>query len=364
MRILLLAKHLNTGGVTSYLLTLARGLKEKGCDVLMATSGGEREEDFKVMGCRTIQLDIDTKSEFNPRIYVALGVLKKMVQTEKIDIIHSHTRVTQIMGEILSSQMKCVHVSTCHGYFKPNVGRTLFPAWGKKTIAISKEVKNHLMNDFHQPEKQIELIPSGVDIVQFEPIDASQKENVREKYRLGDESIIGIIARLSDVKGIDILIKAMSRIHKIDPKVKLLIVGEGKEERFLKSLVNDLQLKSCIQFLPIVNRTNEILSVLDIFVMPSRQEGLGLSIMEAQASGLPVVASNVGGIPTLIEHDVTGILVVKESPEALADALLDLLKDTDKRNRLGQAGRAFIVQHYSSPKMIDKTYQLYQSLLN
>lgn len=364
MRILLLAKHLNTGGVTSYLLTLAKGLKEKGCDILIATSGGEREEDFSKTGCRTIKLDIDTKSEINPKIYWAIGVLKKMIQSEKIDMIHSHTRVTQIMGEILSCQIKCVHISTCHGYFKPNLGRALFPAWGKKTIAISKEVRDHLINDFHLPEKQIELIPSGVDIAQFEPIDAGQKRNVREKYGLGDELIIGIIARLSDVKGIDILIKAMSEVHKIDPKARLLIVGEGKEERFLKSLVNELQLESRVQFLPIVNRTNEILSVLDIFVMPSRQEGLGLSIMEAQASGLPVVASHVGGIPTLIEHNVTGLLVPKESPTALADALVDLLESQDKRDRLGRAGRAFIVQHYSSPQMIEKTYQLYRSLLH
>lgn len=363
MRILFLAKHLNTGGVTSYLLTLAKGLKEKHCDVLMATSGGVREEDFKKMGCRTIQIDIDTKSEINPKIYWALGALKKMIQLEKIDIIHSHTRVTQMMGEMLSRQIKCVHVSTCHGYFKPNLGRTLFPCWGKKTIAISKEVKNHLMNDFHRLENQIELIPSGVDIAQFEP-DGSQKKDLREKYHLGDELIIGIIARLSDVKGIDILIQAMSKVHKAYPKVKLLIVGEGQEEQLLKSLVNELHLEVCIQFLPIVNRTNEILSLLDIFVMPSRQEGLGLSIMEAQASGLPVIASNVGGIPTLIEHNVTGILVSKESPEELADALIDLLKSQDKRHRLGQAGRAFIIQHYSSPKMIEKTYQFYQSLLN
>lgn len=363
MKILFLNTHLNTGGITSYLLTLSSGLRKKGYDVFIVSSGGDREDDFKRLGCETFQLNIRTKSELSPKIYSALGVIRKLINEKNIDIIHSHTRITQVMGEILSHQTKKIHVTTCHGYFRPNLGRRIFPCWGKKTIAISKEVKDHLTKDFNRSENQIQIVTSGVDVGRFSKISGQEIKQFREKYNLKDEVVIGIVARLSDVKGIDILISAMKAVIKTFPSAKLFIVGEGKEEANLKQMVRDLSLNDCIQFLPIVNQTSEILSLFDIFAMPSRQEGLGLSIMEAQASGVPVVASNVGGIPTLIQHNVTGILVPKENPEMLAEALIELIKDKDKRLRLGEAGRRFIAENYSSERMVQETIQFYQSVL-
>ncbi len=361
MRILFLNTHLNTGGITSYLLTLSKGLRKSGHDVVLATSGGNCQTMFQQLGCTTIELNIRTKSELSPKIYFSLNKLKQLIIDSKIDVIHSHTRITQVMGEILSRQTGRPHVTTCHGYFRPNLGRKLFPGWGKRTIAISKEVKEHLINDFHRRESDVELIPSGVDVSAFRCV--ADKSELRKKFGLGHEVVIGIIARLSDVKGIDVLINAMSDVLKMRSDVKLLIVGEGKEEAHLKQLTQTLNLSASVKFLPIVNNTSEILSMLDIFAMPSRQEGLGLSIMEAQASSLPVVASDVGGIPTLIQHHVTGILVPKEDPRALAHALIELVTDKDKRLKLGSAAREFVVKNYSSERMVDATIHFYQSVM-
>ena len=102
-----------------------------------------------------------------------------------------------------------------------------------------------------------------------------------------------------------------------------------------------------------------MLALFDVFVMPSRQEGLGLSIMEAQAAGVPVVASRVGGIPTLIEDGKTGLLVEPENKDALSEAIIRLLNDKPLRESIGIAGRVFIENNYSLDKMTEETLTVY-----
>lgn len=102
--------------------------------------------------------------------------------------------------------------------------------------------------------------------------------------------------------------------------------------------------------------------ILDIFVMPSRQEGLGLSVMEAQAQGLPVVASKVGGIPSLIEDGTTGILVPPENVDALAEALMYLIENPDQAKQIGQRAKIFAKENFSVGRMIDQTYAVFKKV--
>jgi len=115
-------------------------------------------------------------------------------------------------------------------------------------------------------------------------------------------------------------------------------------------------------FAPIINKTPTILPVFDVCVVPSRQEGLGLSVMEAQSSGIAVVASNVGGIPTLIQDGKTGLLVEPENKEKLAEAVIKLLINKKRAKQMGLEARSFIQANFSVDKMIDKTLTVYQHL--
>ena len=189
-----------------------------------------------------------------------------------------------------------------------------------------------------------------------------QKKELRAKFNVSDNFVIGMVARLSDVKGQDILVEAMSRIIEKIPHVKLLLIGEGKLEGLLKKMVADLQLEKYVQFYPIVNKTSEVLPVLDVFVNPSRQEGLGISVMEAQASGLPVVASNVGGIPSLIEDGKTGVLVESENPELLAKAIIKISEDKEKLAEIGSAAQSKANKEYSFEEMVSKTVMIYEGM--
>ncbi len=173
---------------------------------------------------------------------------------------------------------------------------------------------------------------------------------------------MGIIARLSEVKGQDILIKAMKIVHEQITDAKLIIAGEGRTEPLLRKMVKESKLERNILFYPLTNKTAEILPLLDIFVMPSRQEGLGISIMEAQATGVPVIASRVGGIPSLIQDGKTGFLVEPENFAALAQTILTALRDQDRLAQVASAGREFIRNNYSADTMVEKTLTLYKSI--
>jgi glycosyltransferase involved in cell wall biosynthesis len=362
MTILFLTTHLNTGGITSYLFSLSKGLIMLGCRVVVVSSGGNMENDFKTVGAKVINVSIQTKSDVSLKIYFALPKILRIMKEEKIDIIHAQTRITQVLARMLSRLTKKPALSTCHGYFKKRLFRRLFPCWGSKTIAISTQVREHLIKDFGLDENKVVLIENGIDLKQFKVADEAERKMVRQKFKLGDELLIGIIARLSEVKGQDILIQAFKKVVEQIPNAKLIIVGEGKTDAELRNLTLLLHVNKQVLFYPIVNQTSETLSLFDLFVMPSRQEGLGLSIIEAQAAGLPVVASRVGGIPTLIEDGQTGVLVDPENIKMLADAMIALLSDKNKRQTIGYNARRFVETRFSLERMAEQTLNLYKSL--
>jgi glycosyltransferase involved in cell wall biosynthesis len=363
MNILFLSTHLNTGGITSYLLTLAAGLVRRGHQVHVATSGGDMEKEFLSAGARLVTLNIRAKSELDPKIYLALKPLKRYIREHHIDLIHAQTRVTQLMGAMLKRLTGKAYLSTCHGFFKTRLSRKVLPCWGDAVIAISPAVEAHLTDDFGVTRARVVYIPSGVDLEKFAGVDDVSRARCRARFNLGDAPVVGMIARFSDVKGQDILIKAMKTIIAHIPDARLLLIGEGKTEQALRGLVEDLGLAERVHFFAVVNNALEMLSLFDVAAMPSRQEGLGLSIMEAQAAGVPVVAARVGGIPSLIEDGRTGILVAPEDSEALAGAVVRILRDKKLLKDIGLAGRAFIRKTYPAQRMVDQTAALYERLV-
>jgi len=361
MNILFIANHLNVGGISSYLFTLGQGLKEKGHNVYLASSGGQLVEKFNASGIKHIRVCLKTKSEISPKIIFSFFKLRKVMKVNNIDLIHSNSRTTQVLGGLLSRFGDIPHIFTCHGFFKPKLSRKIFPCWGKRVIAISQEVKEHLISDFKLNEKRISVINNGIDVKNFG--DFSQKDNVRRDLRIGVEPVVGIIARLSDVKGHIYLIRSMHKVINSFASAKLLIIGEGKMMEALVKEVDDLGIKNNVLFIPQARGTKEALSAMDVFVMPSLQEGLGLALMEAMAQGLAVVGSKVGGIKTLIQDKINGLLVNPADVNGLAGAIIALLQDSLLRRNLGINARKFITENFSKEDMIEKTECVYNKCL-
>lgn len=364
MNILFLTTHSNTGGITSYILTLGSALVKSGHKVWVASSGGDCVSQMEESGIRHIKVNIRTKSEVHPKLWLSLPLLNDLLRKERIEIIHAQTRVTQVLGALLSRLTGVKMITTCHGFFRPRWFRRTFPCWGAAVVAISKPVAQHLSVDFGVPERRIHLIPNGIDLDRFVRVREQQRRSVRQKMEIGDTPLIGIIARLSDVKGISILIQAMPILLKEASSAVLMIVGQGPEEANLRKMTQDLSLTAHVRFKATINQTQELLGAFDVFVMPSLMEGLGLSVMEAQACGIPVVASRVGGLVDLIEDGKSGYLVPVNDPAALAGRILEVLRRPDQAKMMADQARSNIENHFSSRKMLQETLRVYNICQN
>lgn len=359
MNILYLTNHLNIGGITSYVLSLATGLKKRGHNIYVASSGGQLLQRFIDEGISYIPIPIKTKQEISPQILVSMLKLKDAVQSYHIDIIHSNSRTTQVLGFLLGKKTNISHISTCHGFFKKRPLRRLFPCWGKKAIAISESVKEHLVGDFKVEAKNIAVIHNGIDVSRYAIHNTQYAIQRRKDLGLGKGPVVGIVARLSDVKGHIYLIEAMKAVLEKFPEAQLLIVGEGKIKEALIKFTERLGIKKSVFFIPSVQETTDVLSVMDIFVLPSLKEGLGLALMEAMASGLAVVGSKVGGIRALIQDNFSGLLTKPQDIVSLSQAILQLLGDAKKREYLGHNARDFISRDFSGAEMVMRTERLY-----
>ncbi|MDD3275002.1 MAG: glycosyltransferase family 4 protein [Candidatus Omnitrophica bacterium] len=358
MRILFIANHLNVGGISSYLLTLSGGLIKRGHRIYLASGGGELEDEFRREGVSLFRVPLKTKNEVSPAVFFSFLKLKRIIRELNIDLIHSQSRTTQVLGELLGRFSGKPHIFTCHGFFRPRLFRRIFGCWGRKVIAVSPQVQEHLVSVFRLDPGRIALIPNGIDLERFG--DFSLRQKMRREMGLEDNLLIGIVARLSDVKGHLYLIRAMPEVLAGFPGARLLIAGEGKMRPLLDREIDALALGGKVIFIPRVKPSGDLLAAIDVFAMPSLQEGLGLALMEAMAQGLAVVGSSVGGIKMLIQDKVNGLLVAPADVPGLARAIVELLGDEDLRSSLGKRAREFITANFSKEKMAADTELVYR----
>jgi glycosyltransferase involved in cell wall biosynthesis len=170
--------------------------------------------------------------------------------------------------------------------------------------------------------------------------------------------VIGCIARLDAIKGIDVLLRALPSL----PGVTTVIVGSGEEQRSLLALAAELGVAERVIFIGWSDRPRDHLGAFDLFVLPSRFEALPMSIIEAMFAGLPVVATDVGGVREAVVPGVTGSLVEPENPEALAGAISVLLADPQRRRQLGQAGRERALRRFGADQMASQFAMLYERI--
>ncbi|MDD5565889.1 MAG: glycosyltransferase family 4 protein [Candidatus Omnitrophica bacterium] len=364
MNILYLTTHVNVGGITSYLRFLSAGMVQKGHTVCLASSTGTLVPEFQRQGVRFVPVPIKTKSIASPKVLMSACMLYSYLKKNRIDIIHANTRVTQVLACILSRLCGVPYLSTCHGFFKARFLRRRIPCWGFRVIAISESVRQHLIEDLKVEPQLIRLVYSGIDTEVFSAQRGIASSVAKQALGLGEGPVIGIIARLSDVKGHLYLIQAMKDVVQEFPRAQLLIVGEGRMKKELVALTRSLGLLGRVVFLPHTEDVAATLSLLDVFVMPSLKEGLGLGLMEAMAAGVAVVGSAVGGIKDLIQDGHNGLLVEPANPGKLAEAICGLLKDEGRRRRMGANACDLIRQRFSVNKMVDQTEGVYTECLN
>jgi len=227
-------------------------------------------------------------------------------------------------------------------------------------VAISQGVKKVLVES-GLPSSKIKVIPSGIDFTPYQ--EASSSDYLRREFSFAaDDYLVGMIAHLADHKGHKYLIRAAKILREKAPKIKIIIVGEGPMRIELTKEVLDSGVEDIVFFLGFREDIPRLLSSLDLFVLSSYLEGLGSIILDAMACRLPVVATRVGGIPEVVSHGQTGLLVPARSPSALAKAVLKLYNDRQLASRLGQQGYEVVHRKFSAESMAGKMIRLYEKL--
>lgn len=366
MNILQITSHLNVGGVTSHVLGLSKALAARGHRMIVASGGGRLEELLGRLGVEHWPSPLATSADFSPQVFGAAKALVERARTEHLDAVHAHTRVGQVVADRLGRDLGVPMVATWHGFFRPNLGRRLWPCTGDMTIAISEPVRQHLMLDFHVPEERVRLVVHGIDPSPFEsPADPTAPQRLADALRLPpDAAVAGTVARLVPAKGIDLLIRALPAIRQQVPSAHLLLVGDGEARAELEALARSLGVADAVRITGVLPETSSALALMRTFVfMPAHQEGFGLSLLEAMAAARPIVAVRRGkGSVWVLEQGAAGQLVEPDDPAALARAVTHYLQDGDAAAHAGAEARKLVKARFSLERMAGEVEAIYEEL--
>lgn len=358
MRILQILPELNVGGVETGVLDLAKELVKNNHHSVVISNGGSLVPKLILAGSRHYRLPVHKKSLFT--ILRMINKVANVIEKEKIEVVHARSRVPAWIAYFATRSKGVNFVTTAHGYYNNHFFSRVM-GWGKKVIVPSRVIGRHMIDDFKVQSQKIVLIPRGVDLdkFNFNPPNFSQKSGV---------GAIGLIGRITPGKGHLDFIKAVARVVREIPQLKVSIVGDvavGKEKYKDKMnlLVKRLGLTRYVHFLSWQKDIPKVLSQLNILVVPSTiPEAFGRVIIEAQASGVPVIAANVGGIADIIEDKQNGILISPQDPHRMAEAIINLLKNKEFAFSLAKKARERVEREFSLTLMFRKTLELYRKV--
>jgi glycosyltransferase involved in cell wall biosynthesis len=301
---------------------------------------------------------IPCKGQIDPTVIA--GIRELSTQTHA-DIIHAHGYKADIYSYFALRGSHLPLVSTCHTWYDNNRLVTLYGKADRlvlrnyaAVVAVSDEVKQRLLKAGVR-EDNIHLVRNGIDLRPFDNASPSLP-NATVK---GHPPIVGLIGRLSVEKGVDIFLHAAAHVLVELPSTKFVVVGEGPDRDKLESLIDQLKLRQNVSMLGRRDDMPSVYASLDIMVSASRQEGLPMAILEGMASSRPIIATPVGDVPVMIRDGQTGVLVPPENARLLASAIVALLQNPARRERLGAAARKLIEDEFSAERMTADYLRVY-----
>lgn len=372
--------RMTRGGAQENTLATVQGLSKRGYQVTLLTGpsfGNEGEILSQALeeGLEVVILPELVREVSFWKDLIAYQKLRSWLAQRHYAIIHTHTSKAGFLGRVSAyfSSPSSILIHTPHGhvfhsYFKPLkeklflVLERLTARWTDCLIALTERCRReHLELKVGIPEQWV-TIPSGVEEKFFQDI-GSREELLNSLGISPERKIIGFIGRLAPVKGAAYLIEALPEIFQEIPEAHCLIVGEGEEKLRLEKRVEEWELKHRVTFAGHQKNPAPYLSAFDVLVVPSLNEGMGRVIVEGGLLCKPVVGTNIGGIPDLIEPQETGLLVEPKNPSQIAKAVMQLLQDPLRCKRLGMTLRAKVLNGFTADQMLDKIDSLYQKLL-
>lgn len=288
----------------------------------------------------------------------------RLIRKEHVDLIQAHEFDANVHGMVVAAIAGIPMVATVHGkiYFWEKARRRIAYRLVSKfaqVVAVSEDLKRFLAEEVGLAESRVRVIYNGVG--ESSVVDARDVAQCKKDLGLQDrEMVVGVVGNLYPVKGHTYLLQAIPQILRTCPQTSFLFIGRGELEVPLKTQVKKLGIEEKVRFLGLRQDIPRLLSVMDIFVMPSLSEGLSIAVLEAMAAAKPVVATDVGGNPELVASGETGLLVPARDPEALAHALVKLLSDPATIHSYGEAGLKRVHERFALRTMTSQYQAIYQ----
>lgn len=362
---------LEIGGAETHAVILARHLTELGYRIVMASSGGVFEETIAGYGIKHYKLPLDNSRPQS--LFRSITAVSSILAAENVALVHAHARIPAFASD-MARRLAGIHMlTTAHAMFTAGFPLKLLSRWGERTIAVSADIKEHMIKSFNVPENKVILIPNGIDIDTFDP--ALPVGNMVEELKGGSGKTLIVYASRLDVPLAPVainLIEACERLYNEFPDLRLLIAGDGKCAGEVSARARAANAKvgaELVRLLGARTDLNRIMASADLVV------GVSRVALEAMASGKNVVLAggegyggliSEGSLPLFIKDNFTGRQFSQQATaqniESSIREFLYLPAAARKQRELSL--RQFIVENYSSRQMARETARVYDEVLN
>ena len=375
-KVLFVITKSNFGGAQKYVYDLATSIPKDKFDITVALGGSGlliqklNEKGIRVLPIPSLARDVNTANDLS-----AFFELLSIFRNERPDVVHLNSAKAGGVGALAARFARVPKIIfTAHGWAFNEARSQLqciiikFFSWitvllSHNTITVSDAVKNDTRN-WPLMGNKIVVIKNGIKEPEFYTKDSARERlfALAETELTPDAFIVGTIAELHKSKGLQYAIEAFAKLAQKNQNMRYFVLGSGDEKERLDGLVKHYGLQGRVFLLGFVEDASRFLMAFDVFILPSTTEALGLVLLEAGHAGLPVVASNIGGIPEIIEDGKTGILVQPRDSRGLADAIKKIFDSHTMRMSLGTTLNKKIVDDFSLEKALSKTLSLYEKM--
>jgi glycosyltransferase involved in cell wall biosynthesis len=383
IRILRVIARLNMGGPAIHVASLAAGLETRGYHTTLVAGSLARGEDSMAFVAERLGVAVVDVPEIQREVALvhdakSIRRLTSIIRAERPHILHTHTAKAGALARaaalVSGNARPPIIVHTFHGhvlkgYFGPK--RTAFFRQVERTlarqsdvlIAVSPEVRDELVEHGIAPSEKFTIIRLGIPLDERLG-DETAELDYRRLYGIApDAFVVGWVGRMTGVKDTGAVLEIIRATRERGVDAVLCMVGDGPDRERLEQLAHDLGIARSTYFVGYQTDVSGYYRLFDAFLLPSVNEGTPVSAIEALASGTPVVATRVGGIPDVVRDGIDGYLVEPGDTGTAAERLATLGRDPGLRARLGEAGSARVRERYAVERLVDDVDRLYQSLL-
>lgn len=359
------------GGPDKTILNSPRFLRERGYPMICAYMRPPGDPYFAALerradGWNAPLVAVDDRGPFDTGV---ITQFQELCRRHRPAIWHGHDYKSNLIGLWLRRSFPMKLVTTVHGWVKHTWKTPLYYSIDKfclaryhSVICVSEDLYDACRARGVDSNK-LHFVPNAIDTQEYRRREPSALEQRRRGVPEG-RLVIGAVGRLSEEKGFHLLIEAVSRLLKKGFDVELWIAGEGDQQDRLERLIDEQNQRDRIKLLGFQSDTISLFHAMDLFVLSSIREGLPNVVLEAMALDVPVVSTNVAGVPAVLTHDVNGWIIEPGSAPAIESALEIVLRDSNRRKRLGQQGRETIEERYSFQRRMDRIKEIYDRLFS